>query len=143
MQQLSRKSFNSMIVRLKTRTLNESVSRIRCFNSMIVRLKFFLYSCRPRSLSFQFYDSPIKRDGLTMQQLSRKKFQFYDSPIKSFASSSTNAKTLEFQFYDSPIKSRKTSERVENCQEFQFYDSPIKTSSKILSRNSQLQVSIL
>ena len=76
-------SFNSMIVRLKVRSLIGVVLRLICFNSMIVRLKDNADASYHEALQkFQFYDSPIKRIYRHYHPDVIDGFQFYDSPIK-------------------------------------------------------------
>ena len=52
------------------------------FNSMIVRLKDERPVVAGVSISFQFYDSPIKSLWRAYTDRRLTEFQFYDSPIK-------------------------------------------------------------
>ena len=81
------------------------VLRKLSFNSMIVRLKaaFVSLNCINSDV-FQFYDSPIKRPLVGIEQTHALMFQFYDSPIKRSLRTQRSALLRRFQFYDSPIK---------------------------------------
>ena len=98
--------FNSMIVRLKAPFTGVKPAAYGRFNSMIVRLKEKYYiDVFEVDITFQFYDSPIKRYTRCRGQRNQKWFQFYDSPIKRRLNRTIVAVHRGFQFYDSPIKS--------------------------------------
>ena len=64
---------------------------------MIVRLKEGLLQMDNRiRLSFQFYDSPIKRQQRLLRYTEIIQFQFYDSPIKRVTCSKSSKYYMNF-----------------------------------------------
>ena len=96
------------------------------FNSTIVRLKD-PKATKPRQiLTFQFYDSTIKRNEWTESFKVVTNFNSTIVRLKALIQSFCR-EMLKFQFYDSTIKRSRRTWSAPIFPAFQFYDSTIKS----------------